>query len=201
MRRLATALISLPLALIGVLVAHQAGYFVVTDAHDRAAVLADTGHGYLSAAPLAIALLSVLLALGLLVGSVAQWRGARGRLTASAWPFAVLGPVAFTLQEHVERLVHDGAFPWTASLEPTFILGLLFQLPIALIALGIARRLLRATRRIVGAIARTLRAYQPAAPGCPAAAAPSTDLPHPSGPVLLSAAAGRAPPEVLLTTH
>ena len=84
-----------------------------------------------------------------------------------AWPFAVLPPLAFALQEHLERLLHAGAVPWTAVLEPTFLPGFLLQLPFALLAFAVARALLGAAVLL----ARLLRARS--APACRLAPGPT----------------------------
>jgi hypothetical protein len=110
-----------------------------------------------------------------------------------------MGPAAFALQEHMERLLHHGEFPWSAVLEPTFALGLLLQLPIALAAWLVAHLLLRVTRAVAGAIARALADFvsRPGTPRRPRC------LVHVSlrsrGPALLSVAAGRAPPALSLS--
>ncbi len=72
----------------------------------------------------------------------------------SALSFAVLAPAIFSGQELFERLLHDGALPYTLVFEKTFALGLILQLPFALLACILARLLLGATR----AVARLLAA-------------------------------------------
>jgi hypothetical protein len=50
-------LIAVPLAVIGTLAGHAAGYrAAVPNAHERAHLLASTGHGYLQYAPLFVSL-------------------------------------------------------------------------------------------------------------------------------------------------
>jgi hypothetical protein len=105
---------------------------------------------------------------GILLGAVALsllracFDSARGRSPAHVpgWRFAALPLLGFALQEHLERLFHDGAFPVGAALEPTFALGLALQLPFALAALVVARVLLGAARELGRALA-TLAAAGP----------------------------------------
>jgi hypothetical protein len=66
----------------------------------------------------------------------------------SGLPFAVLAPAIFVFQEHFERLLHDGTFPWAAALDRTFIAGLLLQLPFAAAAYFLARLLLGVVRSL-----------------------------------------------------
>ena len=79
---------------------------------------------------------------------------ARGAGGVSPWLFFVLPPLAFASQELAERLLHAEAFPFQAALEPRFVLGLLLQLPFGLLALLVARALLRVVEGLVDALAR-----------------------------------------------
>ena len=66
-----------------------------------------------------------------------------GRLQGrpSAWPFALVPPLAFLAQELIERLA--AGLPAHAVLEPAVYVGLAAQLPIALLGFLAARALLR----------------------------------------------------------
>src|SRR5215217_2197685 len=65
-RRIAMALLSVPLAGAGWLTAHSVAYELAEpDSHDRAKVLSATGHGYLEFEPLFIACGFVLMVAGL----------------------------------------------------------------------------------------------------------------------------------------
>ena len=100
-------------------------------------------------------LLAVAAAVELLVLGVTAFEAAR-RMPAGelpAWIFFVLPLLAFTLQEHLERLVATGMFPWWAALDPTFWRGLVLQVPVGLLAWAVARLLLRtatAVGRLLG---------------------------------------------------
>ena len=146
-------LLSLPIALAGCLAAHVAAYAVAEpSAHERAHLLARSGHGYLSHLPLVAAVLAAttLVALAWAVRQAARRR--RGQCPALL--FALLPPLAFTLQEHLERLVETGGWPTAALAEPTFVLGLLLQAPFALLAWVVARTLLRAAEALGVALVR-----------------------------------------------
>jgi hypothetical protein len=125
--------LSLPLAAAGLLTAHAAAYYLVGPPPAHRHQL----HGYLGYTE-AIVGGGVLVALFGLV--VLGARCARARPPAVL--FGALPVIGFVVQEHVERLVQTGAFPVTAALETTFLLGLFLQLPFAFAALLVARTLL-----------------------------------------------------------
>ncbi len=153
-------LLTLALAVIGSQLAHELAYRLVTpDGAQRAHELARTGHAYLVYAPAALAVCSVLVLIAL-VGELRHLLTGRGTASSrpSALTFAVLAPAIFVLQEHFERLFHDGAFPWDACLQPTFVVGLLLQLPVASGAYLLSRLLLGAVRSLGRLLAGPLRA-------------------------------------------
>lgn len=131
MRKRALLSLSLPLAAAGCLAGHTLGYALAgSDRRDAQA------HGYLAFAPqfLALCIAVVVLALGM------RFAGRlRGR--PSAWPFAVLPPLAFCAQELVERLV--AGLPAHSVLEPAVFVGLAAQLPVAVAAYLLVRALVR----------------------------------------------------------
>jgi hypothetical protein len=189
-RALAWALIA-PLAILGSQFAHVVAYRgVEPDASARAALLTSTGHSYLDYVPLAVALMTALGAFA----AIGQFRLAlQGSPTTRVrWaPFAGLPLIVFALQEHFERLVHDGSIPWTAATAPTFLLGLALQLPFALLAYGIARFVLRAVRSLAHAIAARRRARR--LPATRTRRIPLTlGVPHATG--LARGWTGRGPP-------
>ena len=159
-RRLAWGL-TLPLVLAGSQAAHALAYALVyPQAQVRASTLLTTGHAYLSELPFALALAAAAAFVTLLVTAVdaARRRPARD---APAWAFALLAPATFVLQELLELSLHTGTFGWHAFLAPTFVPGLLLQLPFAAVAYAIARLLLRVARRIGAGFAQP-RLVQPA---------------------------------------
>jgi hypothetical protein len=64
------------------------------------------------------------------------------------WVFGVLPLAGFTLQEFLERWVALGGFPWWMVEQPTFRIGLLLQLPFAVLAFTAARILSRVVERV-----------------------------------------------------
>jgi cytochrome bd-type quinol oxidase subunit 2 len=122
----------------GVLVAHALAYRLTSTPGGAA-------HDYLEHAPQVLALLALAaLALTAVAGKAVR---------PSVWPFPLAGVAAFVLQEHLERLVHGGHFPWLLT-TPAFLVGLALQVPVALLAALLARRLLLAS-------AGALRARRP----------------------------------------
>lgn len=179
-----------PLLAAGLLAGHDVSYrLVVADSVARDHFLDRTGHSYLAVAPLLGALAATLVVAALAWRATTSLRGHPGA-TAPAWLFAALAPLAFTLQEHLERLVHDGAFPWQLALEPVFLVGLALQLPFALAALAMARVLESLTDGAIRLLARF-----PVAPArAPASPLRGRRLPMPRLRRLARAHAVRGPP-------
>jgi hypothetical protein len=145
-----TWLLFLGLLVGGWAAAHGLAYRIaVPDGDERRHLLEATGHGYLDPAVLvSVSVTLVILGLG---GCVL-----RGRVAAPAPSlFALLPPFAFVVQEHLERLLHTGAFPVDGALEPTFAVGLLLQVPFALAAALVARALLVLTAALAGRLRRS----------------------------------------------
>ncbi len=137
--RLAWTLVA-PLLALASLAGHQAGYRIaVPNAAARADALAHDGHGYFALLPLVTGALVALTVLAL----AARARGA-GRSALPLWLAAALPPLGFVVQETLERLLgthHSGLHAMVT--EPAFLAGLACQLPFAVLALLLARRLQR----------------------------------------------------------
>ena len=124
-------------------------------------------------------LLPVVVAVG---AAVLVFAASRFATTASphrrhpGWAFALLPPLVFTLQEHVEYVAAHGHMPWTLVANPVFLAGLLLQLPFAVAAYAAARLLLDAVVAIVDRRRppRALRRLPPVER--PGAAAPASRL-------------------------
>ncbi len=191
-------LVALPLVLVGSQIAHGAAYWwAYPEASLRASVLQQTGHDYLAYAPMLLALAAAaeLLALGVTVLDAARHRPAR---LLPPWLFAVLPLLAYTLQEHLERLLAGGVFPWWAALDPTFWRGALLQLPVGLAAWLVARALLRTATVVGRRLAGTK--HRPVLRGARVLSRPCEVAMLRVAPIAGSAA-GRAPPcEVVATT-
>jgi hypothetical protein len=121
-------LVVLPVLAAGVLVAHTLAYRLT-------GTPTDAFHAYLAHVP-QILLLVALAGLGL--GGL----GARADTPRPGF-FAAVAVTTFVAQEHLERLVHSGGVPmlWTT---PAFVVGVLLQIPVALVAWALARWLVAA---------------------------------------------------------
>ena len=102
------------------------------------------------------------------------------------WPFALVGPLGFTCQEHVERLAHTGELPFVLT-TPSFAVGLVLQVPVALLCVGVARR-------VAGALVG-VRGAQTAPDGSVAASAVTSVVPPRQAD--RPRATGRSPPPLL----
>lgn len=192
MRRVLTWLLALPLIVVGSEIAHGIAYWwAYPIASLRDAILAHSGHGYLGYAP---TLLSFLAGLELLVLVVLVRDSVRGHPGHPLPPsvFLWLPIVGFATQEHLERLIATGAFPWWAVEAPTFWRGIVLQIPLGLVAYAIARGLRRAAGAIASAIAGR-RGRDPVFAPRPTARDFAESVLLRPAPLALGAA-GRAPP-------
>jgi len=152
-RRSAAWLAAAPLMLGGSQLAHAVAYRIAyPQAHVRVLHMLATGHSYFTGAPIVLAAAGACLLVSLAVAALDAARGRPSR-ALPAVAFAFLPPLAFALQEVLELSLHTGTFAWHAVLAPTFVPGLLLQLPFALVAYVVARALLRAAARIGRALA------------------------------------------------
>jgi hypothetical protein len=177
---------------LGSQLAHALAYRLVTaDGAERGHELAASGHAYLSYAPVMLAVCSVLVVLALACElSHLLTDGSRQGTRPSPVIFAALAPAVFACQEHFERLFHEGVFPWAAALQPTFVVGLLLQLPFAAAVYLLARLLLRVVRSLGRLLAGLPRSR---AHAC-AATQPRISLRVPRVPVLALGYGSRGPP-------
>jgi hypothetical protein len=160
-RRVTAWLLSFPLMVVGSQVAHVFAYrWVYPNARIRLSELLATGHSYMGSPSYAPMLLGFVFAAELVAAGcvlIGALRRSRQR-TVPAWAFALLPMLGFTLQEFIERWLSGSPFPWWMVLQPTYRVGLLLQLPFALVAYLVARLLLRAADRVGrilrGAVAR-----------------------------------------------
>lgn len=139
--------------MIGAEAAHAAANAVFgAPLEDEAELFSSGGFG-LELVPLlsAVALGAVLL------GLAAQVAGRQAARRWTALPFACLPPVMFALQEHLEALLHTGAFPAGTMLEPTFFPGLAMQLPFALAGYLAARARCSSSARKFAACSAAVR--------------------------------------------
>jgi hypothetical protein len=134
-RRAFTWALSIPLILVSVLVGHALAY-------EATGLEPGAMHEYLDHAPqvLAVLVLAALIALAI---------DRRSTRLATA-PFAGLGIAVFSIQEHVERYAHTGELPFLVT-DRTFLLGLVLQVPVGVLCVWIARRLVSAARALLRA--------------------------------------------------
>ena len=168
-RSLRPWLVVVPLAPLGLLGGHEVAYSITGT--PSAGV-----HDYLGHLP-QVALLLVLLSL---VGASFVQRSQ----TVALWPFPAVVLASFAVQEHVERVAHDGSIPFLLD-DRVFQVGLAVQAIVALAAWILARALVR----IVGASPRVDRRPWPAT----AAWAPAMHL-VPSSRSAMGVHGARAPP-------
>jgi hypothetical protein len=160
MKRGAAWGLALPLALVGSQAAHALAYALVyPQAGTRTLTLFATGHAYLSWLPLAFAGAGAAAAVSLSVTALDTARGRPAR-HVPAWAFGLVPPAGFALQELLELSLHTGTFGWRAILAPTFLPGLLLQLPFALAAYVAASLLLRAAEHVGRSLAPSLPAAE-----------------------------------------
>ena len=143
MRKRALLALSLPLAAAGSLAGHAAGYALVGVSCQDARI-----HGYLDYTPQFLAACAALVALALALRVTGRLQG-----RPTAWPSALLPPLAFLVQEVLERVL--AGLPAHAVLEPAVYAGLAVQLPLAFAAYLAARALLRGTDAVARALAPT----------------------------------------------
>jgi hypothetical protein len=152
------------------------------------------GHTYFGSTPVLIAALITVLAAGLVLCVGEGLRGGTARLTPPALLFALLPPLGFVVQEHVEDLVLSGSISGDLIAEPTFLAGLALQLPFAVVALLLCRGLYALGYGLGSFLARRLAVstrVQSLAPPVHRRPAPVTLIP-PS--VLALGHGSRAPP-------
>lgn len=144
MRHRAAWFLALPLAAIGTLAGHSVAYrTAVPDAHERGRVLASSGHGYLDYAPVVVGVCVAAAGLAFAGAALLAFLGRSRAATTEAKLVAAVPPLAFVVQELVERYVHDGHIHWNAVLSTPFLVGLAAQVPLALLVASLAFALTR----------------------------------------------------------
>ncbi|MGH9920744.1 MAG: hypothetical protein ACRD6W_17970 [Nitrososphaerales archaeon] len=136
----------------GTEVAHWLAFrLVYPNPYERGLVLQQTGHSYFSWLPLVAAIGCALLFSALVLHGKNASRSGVGSAGPGLSRFAVLPPLTFALQEHLERLISSGTVLGVV-LEPTFMLGVALTLPFTLVAYLVARLLLGVAERVGQAI-------------------------------------------------
>ena len=136
------------LACSGVVFAHLLAYLLVApDTHHRADLLESTGHGSW-ALVVALSLGALVAAFGGFALRVVRKPGLSPSMPSCALRLAALQTVGFAGLEAVERAWHEG-FGLEAFAEPVFIIGLIAQLVVAIVAAGLLVLFTRAIERLV----------------------------------------------------
>jgi hypothetical protein len=140
-------LLALVLTVAGWISAHEVAYrLVLPHPHASGSDLVEARHAYLAYASFLV-VLCLFVAVLCTAGLVLRPHGLRppsGRLLLL---FVFLPPLGFALQEVIERLL-TGGLPVEAALEPTFLVGILLQVPFAVVALVVARVLFAVARSV-----------------------------------------------------
>jgi hypothetical protein len=185
-------LVTLPIAAIGCEAAHAVANLVFGTADgDTSPFVLSTGRNA-DLVTLVASLAAVSVVLGLAGRSAGAW--STHRTAAARLPFALLAPAAFLLQEHLETLLHTGAAPFGTVLHPTFLAGLLLQIPFALAGYAVARALIRLADGVRALIDRRRRRTRTTA--APPKARPAYRTP-PRSAAHSWAHSGRAPPRAV----
>lgn len=195
-------IIVVPLMVGGSLSAHALGYLALAHTPSTLAADPDVGeevvtrasHGLSTLTPLFAGLVVALTIVGFCCYLWSSTRGHGMKRIAPAW-LLLLPPIAFTVQEIAERLIHAESMPFNPAHEPAFLAALALQIPFGLAAYFIARALLRAADVLVRTLARGRRTFPPS----------RSILPRPSRPLLgqrslalLEGHSSRSPPLVAL---
>jgi hypothetical protein len=140
------------LTVAGWISAHEIAYrLAMPHPHVGGSDVAERGHAYLAFGSLVL-VLCLLIALVCTAGLVARPDGLRPPSRRLLLFVVLLPPLGFALQELVEGLLTTGTLPYEAASQPTFLLGILLQLPFALAALTVARVLFAFARRLARSV-------------------------------------------------
>jgi hypothetical protein len=184
-------LFSLPILLLSEAAGHALVARMLETGAERHRPLLRAVLDYLEYGQAAVAALFALGGLVLVRRALESFRRA-GPRPLPGWRLAALPPLVFLVQEHLERFAQNGDSAWLTAAEPAVLAGVALQVPCGLLALWLARTLLRAADGLGYALARRTAAHARRAPASPGAL--STAVPPLRLPVLASQHAGRAPP-------
>jgi hypothetical protein len=152
MRARTVLLLSLPLLLLSETFGHALVARMLDPGTARHRMLLSATVDYHGYAEAALAVVLVLVGWILVVRALASSH-ATGPRPLPSWRLAVIPPLVFLVQEHVEHLVRDGSSGWFTAVEPTVLAGIALQIPCGLLALWLVRVLLKAADQIGCALA------------------------------------------------
>jgi hypothetical protein len=156
-------LVALPIAGASWLSAHCLAYVLVPPA--RSGTMhhhMDESHNWFASMPVLVAAGVTVVAAGLVLCVGEGLRGGPERAPGLTPLFALLPPLGFVVQEHLEHLLASGSVPYEVALEPTFLTGLALQLPFALGALLLTGALFSLGYRFGRLLGRVIPAARPA---------------------------------------
>jgi hypothetical protein len=186
--------VTLPIAVIGCQSAHAVTNELFGSPESaRSELLLRRGPGA-GLVPLFACLALAVVVAGLAGRAAGTWSAHHA--AAARLPFAVVAPALFVVQEHFETALRTGAAPIGTVVEPTFLPGLLLQIPIAIAGYAVARALVRLADGVRALVASRRRV--PRRPAVPARHRPVPLVAPRSGRVRW-AHSGRAPPARVLT--
>lgn len=151
MRRISAAVgICIPVAILGCLLAHQAGYLIESpDQVARSLNLARDGHGYMRDFVFMIPAIATIVLGGFLFalhGAIVT----DTPVSISPRPFAFAPAMVFLVQEFAERAAIGDAL--VVLSERSVVVGLVLQIPFGLIAYLLARLILEAADQVARVI-------------------------------------------------
>lgn len=155
-------MIALPVAVASWLSAHCLAYvFVPPTGSGTMHPHMDESHNWFASMPVLVAAGVTVLAAGLVLCVGEGLRAGPERSAGLTPVFALLPPLGFVVQEHLEHLLTSGSATYEVALEPTFLTGLALQLPFALGALLLTGALVSLGYRFGRLLGRVLPAARP----------------------------------------
>jgi hypothetical protein len=188
-------LVTVPIAVVGCESAHALTNLAFGFPGERPAELLQDGGPGAALIPALATLAAAVVLLGLATRVAGAWPGHGA--AAARLPFALLAPALFVVQELAETVLRTGAPPVGTVLEPTFLPGLLLQIPFALAAYVVARALIRLADGVRALVAGRRRA--PRRTAASIGRRPTFVTPMPSE-AHRWAHSGRAPPAIAAAT-
>jgi hypothetical protein len=140
-------LLAFVLTVAGWISAHEVAYrLALPHPHASGSDLVEARHAYLAYASLLV-VLCLFIAVLCTAGLVLRPHGVRSPSGRLLLVFLLLPPLGFALQEVIESLL-TGGLPFEAALESAFLVGILLQIPFAVVALVAARVFFAVARSI-----------------------------------------------------
>jgi hypothetical protein len=146
-------LLWLPLLLLSETFGHALVARMVEPGNTRHRLVLRAAVDYREFAHVALGAVVVLTGAALARRALASFRRAEPQ-PLPGWRLAAIPALILLVEEHVERLAQDGEIGWLTAVEPAVLAGVALQIPVGLVAVWLARVLLRAADQIGWALAR-----------------------------------------------